>query len=189
MDKFYKYIPKPLNLKMPLLRRTPQQYCVICEQTTCGYGITKCHKCVRPTDNCYQNYCNDQDAWWVGRKWNKDRIIFKAQYLQNKRNLSKFLPKEILVIVLTYLYDFGSDQTINIYNDKLPKISPYVISDIPHRLITSNKQCINSLKWQIWKNKRNRFKQEIIEILHNLNISKLSYNIIEFIFEEETDEE
>ena len=88
---------------------------------------------------------------------------------------------------LTYLYDFGSDQTINIYNDKLPKISPHSISHIPYRLISTNENCVNVLKWQIWKNQRNNFKQEIIKVLHNfpeLN-SDINSNIIEFLFEKD----
>ncbi len=187
MDKFYKFKSKPFNLKIPVLRRTAHEYCVICGETTCRYGIIKCYKCVRPGDNCYQNYCNDPDAWWAGRVWNKDRIILKAQYLQNKRNLSKFLPKEILAIVLTYLHDFGSDQTMNIYNDKIPKISPHSISHVPYRLITTNENCVNLLKWQIWKNQRNKFKQKIIKVLHNFSESNsnINSNIIEFLFEKD----
>lgn len=187
MDKFYKFKSKPFNLKIPVMRRTAHEYCVICGETTSRYLITKCYKCVRPNDNCYQNYCNDPDAWWPGRAWNKDRIILKAQYLQNKRNLSNFLPKEILVIVLTYLFDFGSNQTKNIYNDKLPKISPHILSPIPYRLITINERCEDVLKWQIWKNKRNKFKQKNIESLPNcfkLN-SNIYSNIIDFLFEKE----
>lgn len=61
------------------------------------------------------------------------------------------------------------------------------ISSNPHRLITSNKNYRKLLKWQIWKNQRNKFKQEIIKVLHNFSESNsnINSNIIEFLFEKD----
>jgi len=184
MDKFYKYKSKPLNFTMPILRRSCHEHCTICDRETIGYGITKCYDCVRPSDDFYENYSNDQDTWWIGRYWNKDGIISKAHYLQTKNCLLNYFSKEIVIIQLNYLFDFGSNQSKNMYKNKLPKNS---LDLAPKRILLHNIQSAKTINWLIWKNKRNRLQQQIINILQNLNfVESKSYIVIDFLFENET---
>jgi len=180
---------KPIYLAAPPLRRSPKEYCINiidgeeCGYTTANYGVKKCFKCIRPCDEDYYYYKHEDYAWWPGRKWNKQRIIAKANYLNIKKICLKILPIEIIAIILNYaLEEFDGKVSKSLYQGKIPiiPISDSGIYYIPQQIVFHTQAKKAELKWIVKERKRT---QILFKILNNSGLkSNKICNIIAKMF-------
>ena len=183
---------EPILLQCPLLRRSYNTTCVKCDyNSTCGYDITLCVKCVRPKDNNWEAYENCDERWAPGCNWYKQRVEIKTCWIAAKRIFRKAqLPTSIEALIIRFITDgMGTSRHIenSLIQNCIPKITYCSATDlvaIPQRVIERIQYYKEYEAWIKFKTERNKYYNFILGCMKKkFDSEKPALVIIKFLFE------